>query len=1130
MVILKYGFTNLVVILSALFYFSSCGGGGEQGNSSTSYLNSILDLGNGVKADVSALIEAGGKVSLVSIPYPDTRDIVKLTPKGLFIQIPNKSVTPTITGNKVISQDQKSNSLQMIIINLPQKLKNIDKKYITVFVENNNRLQMVPFFLRKNKLYFRAIKSGKYYFTYFFKKLSIEKESSIDSPCYGQYTAGICIVPNQNFTYCNDINIFFKNMFASCQKVALSLSGTDIDLKDCSKQNNWLTLHFKSECDSSLPLGNILNFSINIKLDGWPFINSYLDFSLPIKKHQVVDYSDLLNQYAPIVEFGAFNFINTDESTNDIGMYKDLKDIYDEYYYEMYYPVIFDKILAETNSHLEVYSDIPYCEMSCFMKFPSMNIEDFERRYLCCVQCIRELNYSINVNSLGNLGKDFSYMILANSLQQDHNNSLCNNSLMSCLDRNSYTYDSIKSYATWTEDDDYIYLQYWFYYMYDPKNPGEKVAHFLGRHYGDMERVTIILDRNSQQPLYVFFAHHNDDQKFEYSTPDGFPILQWNKKGFGNEINGVGGVLVPWKSVIKENNRPVIFVALGSHGMYPRRGFYKVDIPVYDMKKSNLDSDLFEFAGATDPDFIQQCTNQNIGLEKCRIDFQNRLEIIKDVSQWETWEKANDYKYLLFSGDVAFNERILVKHKVKFFTMTQSYVNPSIKDGKEIDNCSNGDVCRIFPWLTATLGNRNDDEAFFVTFDGNMIFTEDDYHKGGFIVSGYTTISGERKALITKFTLDGKLQKSIILNGNYNGYLRVKKSKDGGYVGYGVMNSKNLEDKDAWIVKFDKDLNIEWQKRFLIDYSFDQIHDLIEVDENKYFAILYSEVGIIGASDILLVELDAQGNVIRAKAFGTVNYDGGISINTDDKNLIISGYISSQELNSGTSTGVIMRLNMDNLIPDWVIRVDSGKDDFIKIVKISNGYLAIGYIDGDGYNTKAFVMKIDRDGNVEWAKYLDRNYTIFKSAVETNQGDYILIGREGMPGSKDVIMIRIDSKGTLKDAKKIRGSGDEDLYSIVPLGENKYYEFLAVGSTSSIGSGNLDYLMIRFDEGLDYIYDLGTGEKANDYVPNFRDGSNFVYSDGDATGIESEDLNITILDTNFSVDSLNIELIEDYPK
>jgi hypothetical protein len=107
-------------------------------------------------------------------------------------------------------------------------------------------------------------------------------------------------------------------------------------------------------------------------------------------------------------------------------------------------------------------------------------------------------------------------------------------------------------YATATERADRagLWLQYWFFYTFNSKAAR---ASNVGVHEGDWEMIQVRLD-NSALPDEVTYAQHKHGQK-----------APWPGKGTGRD------------EVETIDERPVVYVALGSHASYFRRGRYPIE-------------------------------------------------------------------------------------------------------------------------------------------------------------------------------------------------------------------------------------------------------------------------------------------------------------------------------------------------------------------------------------------------------------------------------------------------------------------------------------------------------------------------------------------------------------------------
>ncbi|MCD6299513.1 MAG: hypothetical protein J7L93_02755, partial [Thermoplasmata archaeon] len=76
---------------------------------------------------------------------------------------------------------------------------------------------------------------------------------------------------------------------------------------------------------------------------------------------------------------------------------------------------------------------------------------------------------------------------------------------------------------------------------------------------------------------------------------------------------------------------------------------------------------------------------------------------------------------------------------------------------------------------------------------------------------------------------------------------------------------------------------------------------------------------------------------------------------------------------------------------EWQIKIDDC-GDFADIMEVENGYIAIetgGYVAGSGLG--AYMVKIDKDGNLAWKNRISGEREYFSSIVETEDG-YVVGG------------------------------------------------------------------------------------------------------------------------------------------
>lgn len=110
-----------------------------------------------------------------------------------------------------------------------------------------------------------------------------------------------------------------------------------------------------------------------------------------------------------------------------------------------------------------------------------------------------------------------------------------------------------------------IYINYHFFYSYDPKN-GTVKNESIAAHILDRESMTVVLRGTSRKPLAVFYGAHLAGQNLAQLDRDGNILQRWS----------TGRVFVNWPETNKVGNQPVAYAALGSHAFYPVPGTFSV--------------------------------------------------------------------------------------------------------------------------------------------------------------------------------------------------------------------------------------------------------------------------------------------------------------------------------------------------------------------------------------------------------------------------------------------------------------------------------------------------------------------------------------------------------------------------
>ncbi|CAN5636566.1 hypothetical protein BH10BAC2_BH10BAC2_43440 [soil metagenome] len=264
-------------------------------------------------------------------------------------------------------------------------------------------------------------------------------------------------------------------------------------------------------------------------------------------------------------------------------------------------------------------------------------------------------------------------------------------------------------------------------------------------------------------------------------------------------------------------------------------------------------------------------------------------------------------------------------------------------------------------------------------------------------------------------------------------------TSDGGFIAAGFSYSDSSFEKtensreasngdnsfDYWVVKFDKQRNIQWNKT--IGGRKDDVCNAVQqTTDGGYIVGGYSSSGANfdktttnrGFNDYWIVKLDAQGNIQWDKTIGGSSEDQLSALQqTTDGGYILGGW-------SGSGISGEKSAN------------SKGNQDY-------------------------WVVKTDSSGNVQWDKTIGgSNFDYLNAVRQTTDGGYILGGRslsnqssdktENSRGAEDYWVVKLNSNGNIEWDRTIGGTANDVLYALEQTKDNGY---MLGGSSGSDISG-----------------------------------------------------------------------------
>jgi len=273
----------------------------------------------------------------------------------------------------------------------------------------------------------------------------------------------------------------------------------------------------------------------------------------------------------------------------------------------------------------------------------------------------------------------------------------------------------------------------------------------------------------------------------------------------------------------------------------------------------------------------------------------------------------------------------------------------------------------------------------------------------------------------------------------------ITETSDGNLVVTGYVEPTYSDNyRDIILIKLNKDGEVLFEKTF--GGSQGDTGEAIVATENDGVIITgstYSNDGTFDGmnnsgndaySDIFLIKVDSEGNIIWKKTYGGSNSDEGLSLaKTNDNGFAISGWTTStnNRFNSTQSAAIIIKVDSQGTI-QWENIIGGSSDDYgYSIIQLPDNELVItGQTDSNDYDFKdmnkgesdIFLLKLDSNGNESWLKtfggtesdngrsvILSNENLYFTGGSSSNDGDFT----EMNSGYNDIFIYKTNINGTV---------------------------------------------------------------------------------------------------------------------
>ncbi|MEJ2240591.1 MAG: hypothetical protein P8Y18_00380 [Candidatus Bathyarchaeota archaeon] len=275
-----------------------------------------------------------------------------------------------------------------------------------------------------------------------------------------------------------------------------------------------------------------------------------------------------------------------------------------------------------------------------------------------------------------------------------------------------------------------------------------------------------------------------------------------------------------------------------------------------------------------------------------------------------------------------------------------------------------------------------------------MIITSDD----GYALAGPTSSFGNglRDFWLVKTDKDGNIEwnQTYGETGPEVPYSLVQ-TIDGGYALVGVRHSISSDGSDCWMVKTDSEGNMEWSKT-LSGRQVDSAFSVIETSDGDLVVLCKEYTQNANYAFVSLTKMNSLGNIEWKQSYeGTFgNYCFSLIETSDGK---IAFTCPNYLFDSGGGDFWLVKMSKEGNVELNKTYGGSEKDVPYSLIETSDGGFALaGSTESFGHgNTDYWLVKTDPEGEMEWSRfYGEPEHEICYSLIQASDGGYLLAGNE----------------------------------------------------------------------------------------------------------------------------------------
>lgn len=297
----------------------------------------------------------------------------------------------------------------------------------------------------------------------------------------------------------------------------------------------------------------------------------------------------------------------------------------------------------------------------------------------------------------------------------------------------------------------------------------------------------------------------------------------------------------------------------------------------------------------------------------------------------------------------------------------------------------------------------------------------------------------------------------VTADGNGNIYVTGYSVASWGEPKYGYQSGR-----DIFVARLDESGGLVWNT--FLDGSGSDTGRAITLGGNGHLFVTGDSQNAAGNQDILVAELDTDGNLLGSTYLGGTSDDYGRDIVADGNGYVcVTGFSyaswgAPMNAYSGDLDAVVACLK-DGVL-EWNTFLGSSSSDFGYGVALDAGgnvYVAGQSFNGWGSNPRrafggaddGFVAQLDRNGNLAWHTFLGGGASDLASDVTLNDAGQIFVTGNSKGGwdvplqpftsQTDAFVAHLDASGDLNWHTFLGGTGVDEAWSLAAAGRNDLY-------------------------------------------------------------------------------------------